>query len=147
MEGFTSIELMIALATVAAMAMIGINAFQQYLAKAKLRLVAQQIVADFTYYGNKAKSEGRLYSILFNSASPSYTISAPAAGMLGAVKVVRTLSDGITCTAIKDVDSGGCKSVRLTKQGLLVHYDVSLSLQNNADKNFLLGAGSYKKNT
>jgi len=138
MEKLTFLELMLALTILAILAMIGINAFQKHLAKSKLHLAGRQIVADLAYYGNKAKLEGRHYTIFFNIASPnSYTISAPATSTLGAVKVVRTLSDGIACVAVNDADFSGCKSIRLTKQGMLAPYDVTLPLQNNSDKNSL----------
>jgi len=135
MERVTGIELMIVLSIFAIIALIVIDAFQRHLANAKLRTAARQITADFNYYENKAKSEGRLYTIFFNTAAPnSYTISAPATRTLGAVKVTRTLSGGIACIA--DVNSTGSKSIRLKQRGLLAHYDITLSLQHNSDKNF-----------
>ncbi len=128
----TIIELMIALAILTIMAMISVNAFRRYLAKAKLRTAASRITTDFAYYGNKAKAEGRLYTISFNMASPnSYTISAPATDTLNAVKVIRTLSDDIACTVMNDADFTGCKKIRLTQQGRFAHFEVTLSSEQS----------------
>ncbi len=128
MDRVTFIEFIITLAILAITAIIGINAFRKYLAKAKLRTAARQITADFAYYGNKAKLEGRHYTIVFNMVPPnSYTIAAPATGALDAVKVIRTLADGIECTVMNDAGFTGCKKIRLTQQGRFAHFEVTLS--------------------
>ncbi len=133
-KGFTLIELLISLAIVAIIATLGVNTLQKYAAKTKLRTAAGELAADFAYCRDKAKSEGRIFTITFqaSSAASSYTISAPATAALSAFNLVKTPSAQAAGVEITGADFTGCTTVRLTQRGLLAHCGATPSPQNNS---------------
>jgi prepilin-type N-terminal cleavage/methylation domain-containing protein len=131
-RGFTLIELVIGLFLLSIIAKIGVNAFQYYAEKTRLRTAAREVIADFTNCLAKAKSENRVYTITFDTLSSpsSYTISAPATGTLGALNSVKIVSANAVTVAMTGVGFTGCNTVRITQRGLLEHCGVTPSPQN-----------------
>lgn len=88
-NGFSVVELVIAvfiIGIVAAMAALG---WQSYVLNANLRSAARDIVTDFQSCKVKANSQSRAYTITFDTGANQYTISAPAA-TLPAVSTVKS---------------------------------------------------------
>jgi prepilin-type N-terminal cleavage/methylation domain-containing protein len=73
-EGFTLVELMIAIALVAILAVIaGLN-LHAYALNRNLKTAARDIVTDFALYKRKAVSENETYKITFDIIGSCYTI-------------------------------------------------------------------------
>ncbi len=131
-RGFTLIELIIALFLLSIIATIGVNTFQYYSEKTRLRTAAREITADFTNCLAKAKSENRTYTITFDTSSTpnSYTVSAPTTDMLDAFSNEKIVSANAANIAMTSVGFTGCNIVRITPRGLLEHCSVTPSPQN-----------------
>jgi type IV fimbrial biogenesis protein FimT len=102
-EGFTIVELLITLALLGIVTAIAIPSLRGWIDNMTLKDASRTISSSFYDTRARAISESRTYTITYNTNPPyTYTIAAPAVGLLPLVNEIRNLSEfrGVRITGI-----------------------------------------------
>ncbi len=73
-QGFTLVEILIAIAIIAILASISVAGYQQMVPRISLNSVTRDLTSDLRYAQQKAVTEQIIYDVKFNLATNSYQI-------------------------------------------------------------------------
>jgi len=98
--GFSLVELIIVLSLISIIAAVAVPTWQKYTANANLKTAAREVMADLFNAKQRAVEENLKYSITFNGAGNSYTLSRTDTGVILWTKELASFGNGILIDSI-----------------------------------------------